>query len=83
MKILHMLAAAGLMAAGLGSTAAEARDHRDYRGHRYEQRYDQRHDRGNHYGWRNDHRGKHWRGNDWGRHCRTEWRHHQRVRICR
>ena len=32
------------------------------------------HDNGNHYGWRNG-RGR--------QHCRTEWHHHRKVRVCR
>ena len=44
-------------------------------------------------GWDGDRRGhgdRGWHGNrgwhdnrGWQRHCRTEWRHHHRVRICR
>lgn len=51
----------------------------DRRDRRYDRRDDRRHDRrynrhngGNRYGWNNRRD-----------HCRTEWRHHRRVRICR
>jgi Ni/Co efflux regulator RcnB len=95
MNITRMLAAAGLVVASLGaSTAAEAQDHRDSRGDRYEQRYDRdgRSDRD--YSGDRDHRGYnggdryrhdngHHRGNAYGhRRCRTEYRHHRRVTVC-
>lgn len=98
MKITHIVAAA-LMVAGIGvSGAASAQmntgpyaprgEHRmDHRGgdmrddhgqreHRGDMR-DRRDDRRS-YG-RNDRRG--W--NHGRQQCRTEWRHHRRVRICR
>ena len=99
MKIIRMLAAAGLIAASLGaSTVAEAKDHRDGHGNRYEQRYDRdgrgdrdyRGDR-NHRGYGDDrgpyssryrHDNGRHRGNAVGRRCRTEYRHHRRVTVC-
>lgn len=81
MNITKIIAAAGLLAVALGaSTGAEAQRYNGDRDHgRYEQR-DNRGDRGQHYG-------RHDRGNHYGRdrhqRCRTEWRHHHRVRICR
>lgn len=94
MKFTHLIAAGLAFATlGLGAAApAEAqrsdrgyseqhRDDRDHRGDRYD-RGDRR-DRG----YRHDDR--RWRGRDDRRHgwndrrCRTEWRHHRRVRICR
>lgn len=80
MKFSHLIAA-GLMIAGLGvsTTAASAQGHRDDR--RYDQRADRhRDDRGDR-NWRGD-RG---RGPGFNNHrrCRTEWRHHRRVTICR
>jgi len=83
MKITHLIAA-GLMIAGLGvsTTAASAQGHRDDR------RYEQRGDRG--FGHRGDRGDRNWRGDrgrghGWNNHrrCRTEWRHHRRVQICR
>ncbi|GHH20777.1 hypothetical protein GCM10008023_29070 [Sphingomonas glacialis] len=83
MKITHLIAA-GLMIAGIGvsTTAASAQGHRDDR------RYEQRGDRGfGHHGDRGD---RNWRGdrgrhNGWNTHrrCRTEWRHHRRMTVCR
>lgn len=80
MKLVRMLAAAGLVVSTLGvSTVADAKDH----GRRYEQRNDRgrgydrsdrRHDNGNHYGWRNG------RGHQ---RCYTQWHHHRQVRVCR
>lgn len=94
MKITRMLAAAGLIVASLGvSTVAEAKEHRDGRNDRNEQRYDRdgRGDR-DHRGYGNDRgnrgdryrhdNGRH-RGNAYGhRRCRTEYRHHRRVTVC-
>ncbi len=77
MQIAHIFAAAGLALASLSAaTAADARDHdRDHRQvDRHDDRRAYRHDNGHHYGWRNN------RG--YG-HCRVEWRHHRRMRICR
>lgn len=86
MKIMQMLAVAGLFGASVvaSTTAAEAKDHgRNYsyevdrgRGNheRNYERYDGRHDNGNHYGWRNG------RGHQ---RCYTQWRHHRAVRVCR
>lgn len=88
MKFTHLIAA-GLAFATLsiGATApAEAQrndrgysqDHRgnDYRGNDRRDRHDRRDDR--------RFRG---RGNDrhhgYSQRCRTEWRHHRRVQICR
>jgi hypothetical protein len=76
MNIVKAIAAAGLAAVALtGATAANAQTYRHDRGH-HETRWD-RHDRGRHIGWNRGHR--------WGGHrvCRTEWRHHHRVTICR
>ena len=77
MKIGTILTAIGMMAATLGvagSAGAQHRDHDRDRG-RYEQRDHRgpgmRHDRG-----RRFERGHHQR-------CRTEFRHHRRVRVCR
>lgn len=87
MKLTHLIAA-GLMIAGLGvsSTAASAQGPRDdrrfeQRGDRGDRRIDHRGDRGDR-NWRG-HRGN--RGPRWNNHrrCRTEWRHHRRVQICR
>lgn len=81
MKIMQLFVAAGLAVTALAGTAAEARDwNHNGRADRYD-RYD-RYDR---------HHGRGWSGNDrrWNRdrhhrvHCRTEWRHHHRVRVCR
>lgn len=88
MKFAHILAAASLIA-GIGvSTAASAQD---YRGDRHDRRYDDR--RGDHRDWRGDRRGSdrrydryHGRRAGWnnhGRNCRTEWRNHRRIEICR
>lgn len=88
MKIIRMLAAAGLVVASLGvSTVAEAKDHRDTRGDRYEQRYDRdgREDRDyrgdrDHRGYGDDHgyRDKRYR-HDNGRHRGNAYGH----RRCR
>ncbi|MEG3175688.1 hypothetical protein U1872_05565 [Sphingomonas sp. RB3P16] len=80
MKLTHLIAA-GLMIAGIGvsSTAASAQGRHDDR--RYEQR-DHRGDRGWHGDRRYNDRGRH-RGWNNHRRCRTEWRHHRRMTICR
>lgn len=80
MKIRNILATAGLAIAALGvSTAASAQTHNgndrhyDHRQERHEvRRVDRHYDNGRHYGWDRHHR-----------HCRVEWRHHHRVKICR
>jgi Ni/Co efflux regulator RcnB len=88
MKIAHILAAASLIA-GIGvSTTATAQD---YRGDRHDQRFDDR--RGPHRDFRGDRRDDRRYGGDRyhgrnagynrGRRCRTEFRHHRRVQICR
>lgn len=83
MRLLKLSAAIALMAGSFGLTAtAEAQhydrhhrversDHRDYR--RDDRRYHRpnRHEVRRHRSWRN------------ARHCRMEWRHHRRVRVCR
>lgn len=81
MTISRIIAAAGLLAAAIcASASADAQRYGGDRDRgRYEQR-DNRGDRGHHYG-RND-RGRHY-GRDRQQRCRTEWRHHHRVRICR
>ena len=85
----------GAAAQGMGATvnttttvehpmahADDGMEHRmEHRADRVEHRMEQRrevrhdwrddHDNGHHYGWRNHRR------------CWTQWRHHQRVRICR
>jgi len=99
MRIAHLIAAAGLAVAGLtAATGAEAQSYgygygydqrydRDGRYDRYD-RYDRNWDRGRHYGWD---RGRH---NGWNnryryynsrynRHCWTEWRYDEPVRVCR
>ncbi|MEI9927057.1 MAG: hypothetical protein WDN44_04160 [Sphingomonas sp.] len=76
MKIAKIIAAAGLaVAAVAGASSADAQTYRHHRGG-YEHRYDRHVNRG-HAGWN--------RGHGWGhrRICRTEWRHHHRVTICR
>ena len=79
MKIASMLAAAGLIVAGLAtSTAADAQNYRDrggYSHHRDDRRGDYRRDDRRHYGWRNGrgHRDR----------CHVEFRHHRRVTVCR
>lgn len=75
MKLAKIIAAAGLTVAAVTmSTSASAQDWRHNRGN------DRHHgwDRGNHRGWDN---GRH---HGWNNHrvCRTEWRHHHRVRVC-
>lgn len=73
MRMSHIAAAAGLFVSALGvGTAADAQP---YHGDRW------------HHGDR-EHRGRgfdrgHDRGRDWHHRCRTEWRHHHRVRVCR
>lgn len=97
MKIAHILAAASLIA-GIGiSTTASAQDYRGDRG-RYDHRYDDRrgdhrdwrgdrrggdryYGRDRYYGGDRYH-GRHGYNNR-GRHCRTDWRNHRRVQICR
>ena len=80
MKMLKgILVAVGLaLAAGTVTSAADAQP-RD----RYESRYGN--ERGNGYGhnrnWRNRDNHRRW-GND-RRRCRTEYRHHRRVKRCR
>ncbi len=73
MKLAKIIAAASLTVAAITmSTSADAQNWR----HR---------DRG-HHGWNNNHHGWNNGHNRWGRHhryCRTEWRHHHRVTICR
>ena len=86
MKIIHVLAAAGVLMAGTiaAAPAAEAQRYRDYRGHdpyeardhrdrRWERsRHEQRRwNRGRHHGWRNQQR------------CWTEYRWSGPVRVCR
>jgi hypothetical protein len=80
-EISMISATAGLTVGALGiSGAAGAQRYNDDRDHgRFEQRGD-RGDRGRHYGRNN--RGHHY-GSDRHQRCRTEWRHHHRVRICR
>ena len=96
MKFTHLIAA-GLAFATLGRGAAAPAEAQRDRGHS-EQYRDNDH-RGDHRGdrrdyRRNDHRGRHdgrrFRGRDndrrkWNnnRRCRTEWRNHRRVQICR
>jgi hypothetical protein len=88
MKLLKLTMALAMAASGLSVAAsAEAHpdrhryerrwDHRDYRDHRrYERRPDyRRYDRPRYR--------SAWRYRDNHRRCWTEWRHHQRVRICR
>ena len=75
MNLFKTIAAAGLAVVAVAgvSTSANAQNYRDHRHDRYD-RYDRRHygwDRGRHYGW-NRHRV-----------CRTHWRHHRPVTICR
>lgn len=41
-----------------------------------------RHDNGRHAGWNNGHHHGHYKRHH-HRHCRTIWRHHHRVRVCR
>lgn len=69
MKLSHIMAAAGIALASLGAaTSADAQPYQNGR-----------------HGWHNDHGrrdGRRWNGNRRAR-CHTEWRHHQRVRICR
>lgn len=81
MKISKIIATASLVAAALGfSGAADAQRYNGDRDHsRFEHR-DSRGDRGRHYG--RDDRGHHF-GRDRHQRCRTEWRHHHRVRVCR
>lgn len=80
MKLAKIIAAAGLTVAAVTmSTGASAQDYRHGgydRGDRGD-RHD-RWDRGHHRGWDN---GRH---HGWNNHrvCRTEWRHHHRVRVC-
>jgi len=77
MKLSRIAAIGGLFVAALSlGTAAEARPDHDKGRH-----HAQNHDRGNHYG-RNVHRRANHRVVR-SRHCRTEWRHHRRVRVCR
>ncbi|KQN28366.1 hypothetical protein ASF00_10995 [Sphingomonas sp. Leaf34] len=99
MKFTHIIAAGLAFATlGLGAAApAEAQRDRGYSqhdngpraDHRGDHRYDRRDFRGNgHRGDRHDDRRYRGRGNDrrnWNnnRRCRTEWRHHRRVQICR
>lgn len=88
MKLTHLLAA-GLAIATLGlGTAAPAEAQRHDRGYSQQHRDGPRGDR--HYRGhdRRDDRGYRGRGSDrrnWnnGRRCRTEWRNHRRVQICR
>jgi hypothetical protein len=91
MKITRIIAAAGLMVAALGAgTSAEAQRHNGDRDNgRYEQRhngdrdhgrYEQRDNRGHHYG-RNDRRRHQARKHH--QRCRTVWRDHRRVQVCR
>jgi hypothetical protein len=70
MKLSQLLAAAGLIAATLGS-AANA-----------DPRYDNgwRHDHGRHEGWHRDDRRREWRNH---RHCWIERHRHHDVRVCR
>jgi Spy/CpxP family protein refolding chaperone len=72
MKLAKIIAAAGLTVAAVTmSTSADAQSWRHDRGHHSSW------NNGYHHGW-NNHRG-------WNHHryCRTEWRHHHRVTICR
>lgn len=91
MKIAHILAAASLIA-GIGvSTTASAQDYRGDRGGHHDRRFDDR--RGDHRDFRGDRRGdrrydnryhgRHNGYNNRGRNCRTDWRNHRRVQICR
>jgi Spy/CpxP family protein refolding chaperone len=71
MKLAKIIAAAGLTVAAVTmSTSADAQSWRHDRGHHSSW------DRGHHRGWDNHHNRHH-------RYCRTEWRHHHRVTICR
>jgi hypothetical protein len=90
MRIMHLVAAAGLAVATLtAATPADAQRSRDgYRGDRYEQRYD-RDDRGYRHGDRRWNRDRRWRnGRHYGsyrryhRDCRRFWRHGRRVTVC-
>jgi hypothetical protein len=83
MKLVRMLAAAGLVISTLGVPAvASAQDH----GRRYEHRDDRGRDArgpGYHRGDRRHDSRRGWRN---GRHhprCHMEWRHHRKVRVCR
>jgi hypothetical protein len=75
MKIVQIVTAGAIALASLTAPAtAQAQGRYD----RYEHS-----DRGRGHGWRND-RGD--RGHHYGQrrsNCRTEWRHHHRVRVCR
>lgn len=77
MKKFRLAAAAGLLLATMSvSTAAQAdRGDRWQNGQHNDRRF-------------NDHRGDrrdYYRHSNYrhDRHCRTEWRHHHRVRVCR
>jgi Ni/Co efflux regulator RcnB len=81
MKLIKLIAAAGLMTAALGvSAGANAQRYDHDRGNSRHEHRDSRDDRRHQYG-RHDH-GHHY-GRDRYRRCRTEWRHHHRVRVCR
>ena len=89
MKLLHILAAAGLavtsLAAAIPAEAQHLRDQpgwNDNRGGDHGRGWDRGHrgDRG--HGWDRG-RGHGWGRGGYGRRCHTEWRHHHRVRICR
>jgi len=83
MRIAKFILAAGLaLATVAGASTASAQD-RHHRGDRYEQRHDRydRYDRGRHHGWDNGRRNHGW--NRHHRNCRTFWRHHRRVTVCR
>jgi hypothetical protein len=93
MKILHVLAATGLLMTGVVAAApAEAQSYRDYRGYdRYEDRgdYRDRRDYRDGRGWeRSRYANRRWnrgRHNGWRNHqrCWTEYRRGGPVRVCR
>lgn len=89
MRLLKISAAIALMAGSFGLTSAANAQHHDgrHRVERVEHRADYRRDRVRrddrryHRPGRYDARRRHAYRN--ARHCRTEWRHHRRIRVCR
>jgi hypothetical protein len=90
MRILKLSVALGLMAASLGlTTAASAQNHDDRRGRmehverRGEARRDNARRDDRRYQQPRRHETRRGHGYKQARHCRTVWRHHRRVRVCR
>lgn len=92
MRFLKFAAAIAMMAGSIGlTTSAEAqhdrRDHIERRGdvrhgdRRYDRGHDRRYDR--HYNRSRRYDARRRDGYRNARHCRTEWRHHRRIRVCR